>query len=115
VLSLAYAAAGWTLGIWLRSAAAAIGAVLVWVLVAQPSIEYFAVQLHGVILRIYEILPDAGTNTLVNLYGSPDLALYGSTFPQAQIAPALAFLTLGLYAAAFLVIPALITTRRDIT
>jgi hypothetical protein len=112
VLSLAYAAVGWTLGIWLRSASAAIGAVLVWAVVAEPSIEYISLQLHGVLLRIYDILPDAGTNTLVNLDGSTTVA-YGS-YQVAQVAPALAFLTLGLYAVAFLAIPALITRRRDV-
>ena len=114
VMSLAYAAVGLTLGIWLRSATAGIGAALLWAVVVQPSIEYFAPQLHGVILQLYEIFPDAATNTMINLEGSPDLALYGSNASEAQIAPALAFLTLGLYAAAFLAIPALITRRRDI-
>jgi ABC-2 type transport system permease protein len=112
VLSVAYAAAGLTLGVWLRSASAAIGAVLVWAVVAEPSIEYISLQLHGVLLRIYDILPDAGTNTLVNLDGSTTVA-YGS-YQVAQVAPALAFLTLGLYAVAFLAIPALITRRRDV-
>jgi ABC-2 type transport system permease protein len=115
VLSLAYTAVGWTLGIWLRSASAAIGAVLLWAVVAQPSIEIIATQLHGVFLKIYEILPDAGTNTLVNLYGNPELALDGTTYPEALIAPALAFLTLGLYAVVFLAIPAVLTRRRDVS
>lgn len=114
VLGLAYAAVGLTLGVWLRSATAGIGAVLLWAVVIQPSIEYFAAQLHGAILHLYDILPDAATNTVINLEGNPNLALYGSNFPSAQVAPALAFLTLGLYAAAFLIIPALITRRRDI-
>jgi hypothetical protein len=112
VLSVAYAAAGLTLGVWLRSASAAIGAVLVWAVVAEPSIEYISLQLHGVLLRIYDILPDAGTNTLVNLDGTTSVA-YG-TYQVAQVAPALAFLTLGLYAVTFLAIPALITRRRDV-
>jgi ABC-2 type transport system permease protein len=114
VLGLAYAAVGLTLGVWLRSATAAIGAVLLWAVVVQPSIEYFAAQLHGVFLHLYDILPNAATNTVINLEGNPNLALSGSNFPSAQVAPALAFLTLGLYAAAFLSIPALITRRRDI-
>jgi ABC-2 type transport system permease protein len=113
-LGLAYAAVGLTLGIWLRSATAGIGAVLLWAVVVQPSLEFFAPQLRGVILQLYEILPSAATNTVVNLDGNPNLALYGSNFPIAQVAPALAFLTLGLYAAVFLAIPALITRRRDI-
>lgn len=114
MMGLAYAAVGLTLGIWLRSATAGIGAALLWAVVVQPSIEYFAVQLHGVILRLYEIFPDAATNTVINLEGNPNLALYGSNLSEAQIAPVLAFLTLGLYVAAFLTIPALITRRRDI-
>ena len=38
----------------------------------------------------------------------------GPPLQEAQVAPALAFLTLGLYTAAFVAIPALITRRRDI-
>ena len=113
-LGLAYAAVGLTLGIWLRSATAGIGAVLLWAIVVQPSLEFFAPQLGGVMLQLYEILPNAATNTVINLDGNPNLALYGENFPIAQVAPALAFLTLGLYAAVFLAIPALITRRRDI-
>jgi ABC-2 type transport system permease protein len=114
LLGLAYAAVGLTLGVWLRSATAGIGAALLWAVVVQPSIEYFAAQLHGIVLHLYDILPDAATNTVTNLEGNPNLALHGSNFPSAQVAPTLAFLTLGLYAAAFLTIPALITRRRDI-
>jgi ABC-2 type transport system permease protein len=114
VLGLAYAAVGLALGIWLRSATAGIGAVLLWAVIVQPSIEFFAAQLHGIVLHLYEILPSAATNTVINLEGNPNLALYGSNFPSAQVAPALAFLTLGLYATVFLAIPALITRRRDI-
>ena len=114
IMCLAYAAVGLTLGIWLRSATAGIAAVLLWAVVIQPSIERFAPLLHGAVLRLYEIIPDAATNTVINLAGNPNFALYGSTYSDAQIAPALAFLTFGLYAAAFLTIPALITRRRDI-
>ena len=112
IMCLAYAAVGLTLGIWLRSATAGIAAVLLWAVVIQPSIEQFATQLHGAVLRLYDILPDAATNTVANLAGSPNL--YGTSYSVAQIAPALAFLTFGLYAAAFLTVPALITRRRDI-
>ena len=114
VLALAYATIGLALGIGLRSATAGIGAVLLWAVIVQPSLEYFAAQLHGIMLHLYEILPNAATNTVVNLEGNPNLALYGENFPTAQVAPVLAFLTLGLYAAAFLALPALITRRRDI-
>ena len=112
VMCLAYAAVGLTLGIWLRSATAGMAAVLLWAVVIQPSIEGFAPLLHGAVLRLYDILPDAATNTVVNLAGSPNPS--GTSYSVAQIAPALAFLTFGLYAAAFLTVPALITRRRDI-
>jgi ABC-type transport system involved in multi-copper enzyme maturation permease subunit len=114
VMGLAYTAGGLALGVWLRSAAAGIGAVLLLAVVVQPSIEYFSAQLHGVILHLYDVLPDAATNTLANLEGNPTAAIYGSAIPYSAIAPWLAFLTLGLYAAVLLAIPALITRRRDI-
>lgn len=114
VLSLAYAAAGLALGIWLRSANAAIGAVLAWAVVVQPSIEHIAPELHGIVLRIYDFLPDASTNTLVNLFGNPNVALGGPPLQEARIVPLLAFLTLGLYAAGCLSVSALLTMRRDI-
>jgi len=113
VLGLAYMAIGLSLGVWLRSAGAAIGAVLLWAVVAEPSIEYFAGQLHGIIVKLYQLLPDASTNALVNLDGTPSY-YYGASQPQGHVAPPLAFLILGLYAAIFLVIPALVTRRRDI-
>jgi ABC-2 type transport system permease protein len=113
-MGMAYAAGGLALGVWLRSAAAGIGAVLLLAVVAQPSLEYFSTQLHGVVLHLYDVLPDAATNTLANLEGNPTAAIYGSAVPYSRITPGLAFLTLGLYAAVFLAIPALITRRRDI-
>jgi ABC-type transport system involved in multi-copper enzyme maturation permease subunit len=113
-MGMAYTAGGLALGVWLRSAAAGIGAVLLLAVVVQPSIEYFSAQLHGVILHLYDVLPDAATNTLANLEGNPTAAIYGSAAPYSAIAPWLAFLTLGLYAAVLLAVPALITRRRDI-
>ena len=85
VMCLAYAAVGLTLGIWLRSATAGIAAVLLWAVVLQPSIENFAPLLHGAALRLYDILPDAATNTVVNLAGSP--SLNSSSYSVAPIAP----------------------------
>jgi hypothetical protein len=113
VLGLAYMAIGLTLGVWLRSAGAAIGAVLLWAVVAEPSIEYFAGQLHGIIVHIYQLLPDASTNALVGLDGTPSY-YYGASQPTGHVGPALAFGILGLYAVVFLAIPALVTRRRDI-
>ena len=101
-------------GVWLRSAGAAIGAVLLWAVVLEPSIEFFGGQLHGFIVRVYQALPDASTNALVNLDGTPSY-YYGAGQPVGHVATALAFAILGLYAAVFLTVPALITRRRDLT
>ena len=58
VLSLAFGAIGLTLGVVLRSAGAAIGAVLLWTVVAEPTIQYLDTQFRGVVLRLYEVLPE---------------------------------------------------------
>ena len=113
-MGLAYAAVGLTLGVWLRSATAGLGAALLLTVIVQPAFEYFSAQLHGVVLYLYDALPDAATNTLINLDGDPTNALYGDNFPYTSVAPALAFGILGLYALVFLAIPALITRRRDL-
>jgi hypothetical protein len=96
-----------------RSAGAGIGAVLLWAVVVEPTIEYLTTQFHGVVLRIYDALPDASTNALVNLYNHTGL-LSGGPVRESRVAPATAFLTLGLYAVVFLTIPAILTWRRDI-
>lgn len=113
LLSLAYGAVGLTCGVLFRSAGAGIGAVLLWAVVIEPTIEYLTTQFHGVVLRIYDALPDASTNALVNLYNHTGL-LFGAPVQESQVAPATAFLTLGLYAVVFLTIPAILTWRRDI-
>ncbi len=112
-MGLAYGAIGLTFGVWFRSAAAGIGAVLLWAVVVDPALQYISTQLHGALLRLYQILPDASTNTLLNLPNHTGLLL-GLPLHQMQVAPATAFVTLGLYAAAFLTIPAIVTWHRDI-
>jgi hypothetical protein len=84
--------------------------VLLWAVVVEPTIEYLTTQFHGVVLRIYDALPDASTNALVNLYDHGGL-LFGAPVQESQVAPATAFLTLGLYAVVFLTIPATATRR----
>ena len=113
LVGLAYGAIGLTFGVWFRSAAAGIGAVLLWAVVVDPALQYISTQLHGALLRLYQILPDASTNTLLNLPNHTGLLL-GLPLHQMQVAPATAFVTLGLYAAAFLTIPAIVTWHRDI-
>jgi hypothetical protein len=66
-VSLAYGAAGWTLGAVFRSAAGAIATVLLWAVILQPTPDSFAAQFHGILQAIYNLLPDASTTTVSNL------------------------------------------------
>ncbi len=118
VVGLACTAIGLALGTVLRSATKAAAAVLLWVVVIQPNLDQVSTQLHGAALKLYEILPDASINTLVNLYNTTITPVPGTDIlppSGVRIAPVLAFVILGLYLAVFLAIPALITVRRNIT
>lgn len=117
-VALACTAIGLALGTILRSATKAAGVVLLWAVIVQPQLNNVSTQLHGTWLRIYEILPSAGINTLVNLYNTTPAYVPGTSLGPpfgAQVSPAIAFLTLGLYAAVSLAVAALVTSRRDIT
>jgi ABC-2 type transport system permease protein len=117
-VALACTAIGLALGTILRSATKAAGAVLLWAVIIQPQLNDVSTQLHGTWLRIYEILPTVGLNTLVNLYNTTAAYVPGTSLGPpfgTQVSPAIAFLTLGLYAAASLAVAALITSRRDIS
>jgi ABC-2 type transport system permease protein len=118
ILALACTAIGLALGVVLRSATKAAAAVLLWAVVIQPNLNQVSTQLHGVPLRLYDILPDASINTVVNLYNSTIAGVPGTSISPpsgVEVAPALAFATLGLYLVVCLAIPALITARRSIT
>jgi ABC-2 type transport system permease protein len=117
-VALASTAIGLALGTILRSATKAAGVVLLWAVIIEPQLISVSTQLHGAWLRLYELLPDVSINTLVNLYNTTAAPVPGTSLGPpfgVQVTPALAFVTLGLYAAVSLAIAALITTRRDIT
>jgi ABC-2 type transport system permease protein len=117
-VALACTAIGLALGTVLRSATKAAGVVLLWAVIVQPQLNNLSTQLHGTWLRIYEILPSAGLNTLVNLYNTTTAYVPGTSLGPpfgVQVSPAIAFLTLGLYIVVPLAIAAVITSRRDIT
>jgi hypothetical protein len=117
-VAVACTAIGLALGTILRSATKAAGVVLLWAVIIQPQLSSLSTQLHGTWLRIYEILPSASINTLVNLYNTTAAYVPGTSLGPpfgGQVSPAIAFLTLGLYAAVSLTVAALITSRRDIT
>jgi ABC-2 type transport system permease protein len=120
ILALACTAIGLALGTVLRGATRAAGAVLLWVVVVQPYLDQVSTQLHGVLLRLYEALPDASMNTVVNLYNTTIAAVPGTQiWPPGsdgiQIAPVLAFAVLAGYVLVFLAVPAVVTRRRSIT
>ncbi len=117
LLALACTAIGLALGTILRSATKTAAVVLLWSVVVQPYLDQIGPQLRGVPLRLYELLPNASINTVVNLYNPNTVDMAGSVQPPSgvELAPALAFLTLSLYVLVSLAIPALITARRNIT
>jgi ABC-2 type transport system permease protein len=116
LLCLTYAAIGLTLGTLLRSDTAAIGVAVLWtVIVAYDLDDNYA--WHGTLLDLYKLLPDASANTVSNLYNGIYSSVPGTVIQAPygiQVLPATAVLTLGLYLIAGLVIPAVITRRRDI-
>jgi hypothetical protein len=117
LVALACAAIGLALGTILRSATKAVAFVLLWGAVVMPTLDQIGGQVHGILLHLYEILPDAAINTVANLYNPNTLLVEGTVVPPngVLIAPVLAFATLGLYLLASLAIAGVITSRRTIT
>ncbi|MGH3150449.1 MAG: hypothetical protein ACRDOB_06945, partial [Streptosporangiaceae bacterium] len=117
VIALACTAVGLAAGTMLRSATKAVAAVLLWTVIVQPYLDQIGPQLRGVLLRLYEVLPDASINTLVNLYNTTVDSGAGTLVQPpdgVQVAPALAFAVLALYILAALALAALITRRRSL-
>jgi ABC-2 type transport system permease protein len=117
LVALACTAIGLALGTILRSATKAAAAVLLWAVLVMPNLDQIGPQVHGVLLHLYELLPDAAINTVANLYNPNTVNVAGTVGPPigAVITPALAFATLALYLLAALAIAAVITCRRTIT
>jgi hypothetical protein len=111
VVSLAWGAAGWTAGTLLKSAAGAFAVILLWTTVVQLQLDQFATELSGPLRTIYDVLPDASTNTVTNLFGAAN-PQYAPNF--AEVAPLLAFAILALYALACFVLPVAVTRRSDL-
>jgi energy-coupling factor transporter ATP-binding protein EcfA2 len=62
---------------------------------------------------VYDLLPDAATNTLTGLFGFPSGD--GAGLALGKVAPLIAFLTLAAYALAGLALPVAVSLRRDVT
>ena len=116
LLALACTAIGLALGTILRSATKAAAVVLLWTVVIQPTLDQTGPQLHGVLLRLYETLPDASMDTVVNFYNPNTVNMGGSIQAPTGVilAPALAFVILAGYLLVSLAIPAVITRRRSL-
>lgn len=117
LVALACTAIGLALGTIVRSATKAAALVLLWAVLVMPYLDQIGSQVHGVLLGLYELLPDASINTVVNFYNPNTVSLEGTVVPPSGVllTPALAFATLALYLLASLAIAAVITTRRSIT
>jgi ABC-2 type transport system permease protein len=116
LVALACAAIGLALGTVVRSATKAVAFVLLWGALVMPTLDQVGSQVHGILLHVYELLPDAAINTVANLYNPNTLLVEGTVAPPngVLIAPALAFATLALYLLASLTVAAVITTRRNV-
>jgi len=112
VVSLAWGAAGLTAGTVLRSATGAFAVMLVWTTIVQIQLDYYATMMPRAARVVYDLLPDAATNTVTLLFGQVN---YGGPMGGfGEVAPGLAFAMLAGYAVACFAVPVIATRRRDI-
>jgi ABC-2 type transport system permease protein len=112
IVSLAWGAVGWTAGTVLKSAAGAFAVMLLWTTIVQVQLDYYATMMPGAARAVYDLLPDAATNTVALLFGQVN---YGGPMGGfGEVAPLLAFAILAAYALACFTLPVIVTRRRDI-
>jgi ABC-2 type transport system permease protein len=112
IVSLAWGALGWLAGTVLKSAAGAFAVMLLWTTIVQAQLDYYATEMPRVARAVYDLLPDAATNTVALLFGQVNYG--GPMGGLGQVAPRLAFAILAAYALACFALPVLVTRRRDI-
>jgi ABC-2 type transport system permease protein len=112
LVAATWAAVGWTAGTLLRSATAAFAVIVLWATIVQLQLDQFATELVNPLRAVYDLLPDAATNTLTGLFGFP--AFEGAP-SFGKVAPLLAFLTLTAYSLTCLTVPVALTLHRDVT
>jgi ABC-2 type transport system permease protein len=111
-VSLAWGAAGWAVGTVLKSAAGALAAMLLWSTIVQVQLDNYATEMPRAARAVYDLLPDAATNTVALLFGRVN---YGGTMGGfGEVAPLLAFATLAAYALVCFALPVIVTRLRDI-
>jgi hypothetical protein len=112
VVSMAWGAVGWTAGTLLKSAAGAFAVILLWATVVQLQLDLFAPEMPGPVHAVYDVLPDAATSTVTNLFGQA--GYFGGQVTLGVVALPVAFATLAAYALVCLALPVIMTRRRDI-
>jgi ABC-2 type transport system permease protein len=112
VVSLAWGAAGWTAGALLKSTAAAFAVMLLWTTIVEVQLDYYATLMPKVARAVYDVLPDAATNTVALRFGQVNYG--GPMGGLGEVAPVLAFAILAAYAVACFALPVVMTRRRDI-
>ena len=112
LVAATWSALGWTAGTLLRSATAAFAVIVLWATIVQLQLDQDATEFVRPLRAVYDLLPDAATNTLTGLFGFP--GIYGSP-SFGKVAPLVAFLTMAAYALAALALPVAVTLRRDVT
>lgn len=113
VIAVTYAFAGAALGALFRSAGGGIAAALLWTQVIKGTIDSVAARIPGAVHSIAEVLPNAATTTLTQIFGVAQPDLIDPNVAHAATGAALPLL-LG-YLALFAAIPVALTARRDIT
>jgi ABC-2 type transport system permease protein len=112
LVSLTWGAVGWTAGTVLRSAAGAFAAMLLWATIVQVKLDQYAIMMPKAARAVYDLLPDAATNTVALLFGQVSRLGPGVSF--GEVPPLLAFAILAAYALACFALPVIQTRRRDI-
>jgi len=95
----------------LNSAAAAFAGLLLWTVIIQGQLDYYATLMPRAARAVYDLLPDAATSTLTLVDGQIS---FNGTYNFGQVAPLLAAATLSAYALACFTLPVILTRRRDI-
>jgi ABC-2 type transport system permease protein len=112
IIGLAWGAAGWMTATVLKSATGAFAVILLWNTILQLQLDQYATEMPRAVRLLYDVLPEAATNTLAYFYGQVG---YGG--PQAtfgRLAPSLAILILVAYVACCVTVVVGLTRRRDI-
>ena len=91
--------------------AAAFAAILLWTTIVQGQLNYYATLMPKAVRAVYDLLPDAATNTLALIDGQIS---WNGLYSLGQVTPLLAVVTLAAYALAFFSLPVILTRRREI-